>query len=123
MIEKIKKFFKNLFGINTNSQNYLEAPKNEMPKNEILHTSNIESQDKYNEFQGQIKILPDEEKEKALKLQMDYKAGIIEEEDLSNEDFDILSNLYEEQIQKTKQSIENYRKKILNIQAKLAQNS
>ena len=117
MIEKIKEFFRNLFGIN--SQNYLEAPKNEMPRNEILHTNNIESQNKYNQFQRHIKIIPDQEKEKALNLQNDYKAGVIEEEDLSEEDFDILSNLYESQIQNTKSSIENYRKKILNIQNKL----
>ncbi len=121
MIEKIKEFFRNLFGIN--SQSYLEAPKNVMPQNEILHTNNMESQNKYNEFQEQIKIITDQEKEKALKLQNDYKAGVIEEEDLSNEDFDILSNLYESQIKNTKQSIEDYRKKILNIQTKLAQNN
>ena len=119
MIEKIKEFFKKLFGIN--SQNYLEEPKNEVLKNEILQTNNMKLQ--YNDFKEQIRIVPDEEKEKALKLQNDYKSGVIEEEDLSDEDFDILSNLYESQIKNTKQSIENYRKKILNIQTKLAHNN
>ena len=119
MIEKIKEerikcFFKNLFGIN--SQKYLEEP-----KNEVLQTNNMKPQ--YNDFQEQIRMVSDEEKEKALKLQNDYKTGVIEEEDLSEEDFDILSNLYESQIKNTKQSIENYRKKILNIQTKLAQNN
>ena len=56
-------------------------------------------------------------------MQKDYKAGIIEEEDLSEEDFELLSNLYEKQIQNTKKSIENYRAKILNIQTKLTQNN
>ena len=121
MIEKIKEFFRNLFGIN--NQNYLDAPKNDVPQNEILQTNNMSSQNKFNEFQEQIKILPNEENEKALKLQNDYKAGLIEEEDLSEQDFDTLSNLYESQIENTKKSIENYRKKILNIQTKLASNN
>ena len=107
MIQKIKNFFKNLFGLN--SQKYLESPKNETLQN--------------NDFQEQIKIVPDEEKEKALKLQNDYKSGVVEEEDLSEKEFDILSNLYESQIKETKRSIENYRQKILNIQNKLTSNS
>ena len=119
MIEKIKDFFRNLFGINR--QNYLEAPKDEILQNEILQKNNKKPQ--YNDFQEQIRIVPDEKKERALKLQNDYKSGVVEEEDLSDEDFDILSNLYESQIESTKQSIENYRKKILNIQTKLAQNN
>lgn len=117
MIEKIKDFFKKLFGIS--NQNYLEAPRDEVLQNEISQTNNMKPQ--YNDFQEQIRIVTDEEKE--LKLQNDYKSGVIEEEDLSDEDFDILSNLYESQIKNTKQSIENYRKKILNIQTKLAQNN
>ena len=121
MIERIKEFFRNLFGIN--SRNYLEAPKNNVPQNEILHTNNEKLQSRFNQFQEQIKIKSNPQEEKALKLQRDYKAGIIKEEDLSEENFDILSNLYENQIQNTKASIENYRKKILNIQTKLAQNN
>ena len=121
MIEKIKEFFRNLFG--TNNQNYLDAPKNDIPQNEILQTNNIQSQNKFNEFQNQIRIVPDQEQEKAIRLQKDYKAGLIEEEDLSDEDFNLLSNLYEKQISNTKQSLENYRRKILNIQNKLASNN
>ena len=70
-----------------------------------------------------MKASSDIEIEKALKLQKDYKAGLIEEEDLSEEDFDLLSNLYETQIEQTKQSIENYREKILNIKNKLVVNN
>ena len=121
MVEKIKEFFRNLFGIKT--QKYLDAPKDDIPKNAILETNDVEHKDRFNEFQNQIKIMPNYEEEKALKLQKDYKAGLIEEEDLSEEDFDILSNLYENQISKTKQSIENYRRKILNIKTKLASNN
>ena len=120
MMERIKKFFRNLFGI---SQNYLEAPKNDVHQNEILYTNYEKLQSRFNQFQEQIKIESNPQEEKALKLQRDYKAGIIEEEDLTEEDFDILSNLYENQIQNTKASIENYRKKILNIQTKLVQNN
>lgn len=121
MIEKIKEFFRKLFV--TNNQNYLEAPKNDVPQNEILQTNTMKSQDEFNKFQNQIKVVPDQQQEKAIKLQKDYKAGLIEEEDLSEEDFSILSNLYEKQISNTKQSLENYRRKILNIQNKLASNN
>ncbi len=116
MIEKVKKFFRNLFG--TDNKVYLEAP-----KNENTNINYIESQNRNNEFQEQIKVAPDIVREKALRLQKDYKAGLIEEEDLSEEDFEILSDLYYSQIESTKQSIENYRKKILNIKTKLAQSN
>ena len=52
MMERIKKFFRNLFGI---SQNYLEAPKNDVPQNEILYTNNEKLQSRFNQFQEQIK--------------------------------------------------------------------
>ena len=121
MIEKIKEFFRNLFGIN--SQNYLEAPKDNIPQNEILQDNIDEFQSRYNQFESQIKTESNQQEEKALKLQRDFKEGIIEEEDLSEEDFDILSNLYEKQIKDTKQSIENYKNKILNMKTKLAKNN
>ena len=117
MIDKIKNFLKKLFGLN--NLHYLEAPKNDTSQEE-LKQNNIKLQ---SEFAKQIKIKPDEKKKLALRLQKNYKEGIIEEENLSEEEFDLLSNLYESQIESTKQSIENYRNKILNIQAKLAQNN
>lgn len=121
MIEKIKEFFRKLFG--ANNQNYLDAPKNDIPQNEILQTSNVQNQNRSNNFQNQIKIVADYEQEKAIKLQKDFRSGLIEEEDLSEEDFNILSNLYEKQISSTKESLENYRRKILNLKSQLASNN
>ena len=56
-------------------------------------------------------------------MQKDLKAGLIEEEDLSEEDFDSLTKLYESQIEKTKQSIQRYKNRIVSIKTKLAQNN
>ena len=113
MIEKIKEFFKKIFG--NNNQNYLEAPTDDILQDEKKYT-NYNSE---NNFQNEIKIESNSNEERALKLQIDFKDGAINEEDLSEEDFDILSNLYEKQIQDVKKSIENYKKKILNIQNRL----
>ena len=56
-------------------------------------------------------------------MQKDFKAGLIEEEDLSEEDFNLLSKLYESQIEKTKQSIQTYKNRIISVKSKLAQNN
>lgn len=121
MIEKIKNFFRNLF--KEKSINFIEAPKNDAFQSETIKSNDEKPHNNFNQFQKAIKVDADVQEEKALKLQKDYKAGIIKEEDLSEEDFELLSNLYEKQIQHTKKSIENYRAKILNIQTKLAQNN
>lgn len=121
MIKKIKEFFRKFFG--TNNQNYLDKPKKKIPQNEILQANTTKYKSEFDEFQEKIRITPNQEQEKAIKLQKDYKSKLIEEEDLSEEDFNILSNLYEKQINNTKQSIENYKRKILNIKAELASNN
>lgn len=114
MLEKIKEFFKNLF--KTNNQQYIEAPK------EVIEPiSNMQEQRNF-EFKNQIAVA-NEEEERILKLQKDLKAGLIEEEDLSEEDFVSLTKLYESQIEKTKQSIQRYKNRIVTIKSKLAQNN
>lgn len=114
MLEKIKEFFRNLF-IKSN-QKYLEAPKEIIePENNIQISRNIE-------FKNSI-IIDNEEEKRVLKLQKDFKAGLIEEEDLSEKDFELLTNLYENQIEKTKQSIQKYKNKIISVKSKLAQNN
>ena len=94
MIEKIKEFFRNLF--KTNNQQYIEAP-----KEAIEPISNMQEKRGF-DLKNQI-VVANEEEERILKLQKDLKAGLIEEEDLSEEDFDSLTKLYESQIEKTKQ--------------------
>lgn len=112
MLKKIKEFFRNLFKIN--EQKYIEAP-----KEEIKPISEIQ---KENDFRTQVAVTSEEEK-RILKLQKDFKEGLIKEEDLSKEDYDSLVNLYKSQIEKTKQSIEEYKNKIIAIKSKLVQNS
>lgn len=114
MLEKIKEFFRNIFGIN--NQQYLEAPK------EYVGTiNNIKSQKNIN-IKDEM-VIDNEEEKRILKLQRDFKAGLIEEENLSEEDFNLLSKLYEKQIEKTKQSIQAYKKRIISVKSKLAQNN
>ncbi len=103
MLEKIKEFFKNIFGIK--SQQYLEAPKEEVQKNA--------------NFKEKVAIVSETEK-RILELQRDFKAGVIEEEDLSEEDFQALSELYESQIEKAKEAIKNYKSRILSVKASLS---
>ena len=53
-----------------------------------------------------------DEKERLLKLQGDLEAGVIFEEDLSEQDLDALEQLYKEQIALLKEMQEVYKKKI-----------
>ena len=111
MLEKIKEFFRNIFGIN--NKQYIEAAKEDVePINNIKLQRNIN-------FKDEIAVTNEEEK-RILKLQRDFKAGLIEEEDLSEEDFNLLSKLYESQIEKTKQSIQTYKNRIIFVKSKLA---
>lgn len=108
MLEKIKQFFKNIFGIN--NVQYIEAP-----KKEVVPMNNIKLQNNIN-FKDEIVVYNEEEK-RILKLQKDFKSGLIEEEDLSDEDFNSLSELYERQIEKTKQLIQTYKNKIMSLKS------
>lgn len=112
MFNKIKEFFKNLF--QTNKPKYIEAPKEVV---EPINNNQVQTS-----LKSQI-IINNEEDNRILKLQEDYKAGLIEEEDLSEEDFDLLTELYEKQIEKTKQSIQMYKNKILSIKSQLVDNN
>lgn len=73
-------------------------------------------------FKNEIVVVNEEEK-RILKWQQDFKAGLIEEENLSEEDFNLLSKLCESQIEKTKQSIQTYKNRIISVKSKLAQNN
>ena len=114
MLEKLKKFFRNLFKIE--DKRYLEAPK------EIIEPVNNASVSNKNDFINQI-IVDNSKNDRALKLQKDFKEGLIEEEDLSEEDFELLSNLYENQIESIKKSIQSYKDKIVSIKNQLVKNN
>lgn len=106
MLEKIKIFFMKIFGIKR--QKILDKP----IKNEIVQDT------RKDEFEKSIKISLDED-ERILKLQKDFEAGLILEEELSEKDFNLLYDLYESQIEKKKKSIQDYRNKILALKEKL----
>ena len=106
MLDRIKEFFRNAFG--GNEQKYIEAPK----------VNHIKEQENTN-FKENL-FISNEEEQRILKLQRDFKAGIIEEEHLSETDFEALSALYEKQIMKTKASIQNYKNRIMEIKQSLA---
>lgn len=108
MLKKIKEFFKKILGIK--EQQYLEAPKEKI---------NFEETQKNSNFKEKVAIVNETEK-RILELQRDFKAGVIEEEDLSEEDFQALSELYESQIEKAKEAIENYKSRILSVKASLS---
>lgn len=108
MFEKIKDFFMKIFGIK----------KQELLIEDVKYES--VSDTRKEEFEKNIRVAKDEEKERILKLRKDFESGIILEEDLSKDDFDTLYNLYEREIQSTRESIQNYRDKILVLKNKIA---
>ncbi len=113
MLEKIKTFLKKLFG--RENVKYIEAPK------EVITSIVNQQEQKVTDFKNQIML---NNKEKSiLELQQKFKLGEIQEEDLTEEEFNGLTKLYEEQITKTKQSIQRYKNKIIAAKSKLAQNN
>ena len=108
MFEKIKDFFMKIFGIK----------KQELLIEDVKYES--VSDTRKEEFEKNIRVSKNVEEERILKLRKDFESGIILEEDLSKDDFDTLYNLYEREIQSTRESIQNYRDKILVLKNKIA---
>ena len=108
MFEKIKDFFMKIFGIK----------KQELLIEDVKYES--VSDTRKEEFENNIRVSKNEEEEMILKLRKDFESGIILEEDLSKDDFDTLYNLYEREIQSSRESIQNYRDKILVLKNKIA---
>lgn len=113
MLTKVKAFFKNLFG--KNNHKMLDVPANS--------TENAKEKQLIDDtFKNKITIDLTEQN-RILKLQKDFRAGLIKEEDISDEDYEALSNLYDKQIEETKQEIQNYKNKIIALKSKLTQNN
>ena len=70
-------------------------------------------------FKEDKEIKQDEEKLLILKIQEDYKNDIIDEEDISKEDYKKLLELYDEQNQKINEEIERDKIEIKNMLEKL----
>jgi len=92
IIKRIKEFFKDLF-------NKFKKQKYSYKKEKIVYEYN-------NSFKKDIVIKQDKQKLRVLKLQQDYKNGLIQEEDISKEDYQRLLKLYDEQNNKIKEEIE-----------------
>ena len=105
IINKIKSFFKKL----------LEKFKYEQDNHD--EEKIIDNQEK--DFKSEIIIKTDEEKLRILKLQEEYKKGLIEEKDISKEDYKKLLELYDEQNKKIKEEIERDRIEIKKMLQKL----
>jgi hypothetical protein len=102
LFTKIKNFFLNIFRKDTS-------------KDEIIENTTNVMNNKSN-FRSNITIKQDEEEMKILKLQQDYKAGNILEQDMTDEEHKKLIELYKKQNDDLKEKIEikknNLRKRL-----------
>lgn len=89
---KIKSFFKNLF------------KKKEEPVKKISEETNII--DEKSTFEASIVVKKDEERERILELQKRFREGKLNPEDVTEEDIDKLTELYNEQIADLNKQIE-----------------
>lgn len=108
---KIKSFFRNLF-----RRNKFVSEVNAIENN----TENIvtERENTKNSFMESIRNIEDEET-KLLKLQKQYDNGEIKEEDLTQEQYISLCNLYDKQIADLKKSNQIRKQKLLEYRRKL----
>ena len=112
IFQKIKNFFKRLFGKEENSFNTA-------PVQNIEDTVPTNSRTSFSET---IRIVEDEET-KLLKLQKQYRSGQIKESDMSQEQIDSLCNLYDRQIENSEKSNQKRKEKILLYRRKLQMNN
>lgn len=99
---RIKNFFKNIFYKKSKIENVFKEIKN-----------------KEDNFKQDIMIKQDKEVLRILKLQEDYRNGLIEEEDISKEDYQKLLDLYDEQNRQIQEEIEREKIQIKNMLEKL----
>lgn len=107
IFNKIKSFFKKLFNNGQDNNQVVSADNNILNEND-------------NEFRDYIKMTEDEET-KLLELQRKYREGEIAEDDLTDEQIEALSNLYDKQIQELKKSIEIREQKIAEYKKRKAE--
>lgn len=105
--EKLKKWL----GIGVDKNKQLDESKENV--NEIVDVK-IDVPD----FKENLYVEEDGERLKIINLQQQYKEGKIKQEDLTEEDIDKLIALYDEQIEKVKQEIEEKKIKIENMKNK-----
>ena len=111
IIEKIRSFFTKIFH------------KSKYKDNNLTNFTEQENPYNNNNFKEQMVIKEDEEKLRLLKLQKDYENGLIEEENISQEDYQKLLDLYDEQNEKISKEIEKDRIEIKNMLQQLKKNA
>ena len=109
IFSKIKLFFRNLFKINKTEDNTVIENIIEEKNNSI----------KENNFTSNIKLLEKKPNLRLQKMSKDLESGKIIEEDLCEQELRELREFYLQQIEEKKQSIENYKNKIIRIKAQL----
>ena len=109
IFSKIKLFFRNLFKINKTEDNTVIENIIEEKNNSI----------KENNFTSNIKLLEKKPNLRLQKMSKDLESGKIIEEDLCEQELQELREFYLQQIEEKKQSIENYKNKIIRIKAQL----
>ena len=107
-LQKIKSFFMNLFRKNRVAEKTAVEP---IAENKVENKKT---------FVKEIKVQQDNEKINLLKLQKDYEAGLIKEENMTDEQISKVEELYKEQITKLRNDYDGYKQKIINIRKKLA---
>ena len=107
---KIKKFFRNLFNKNKQEENFTTQ--------NVIRKSNIQV-DKDN-LVSSIKIITPKLNLRLEKMSKDLENGEIIEEDLCEQELQELRKYYLQKIEEKKQSIENYKNKIIQIKGRMA---
>ena len=106
---KIKRFFKNLFNNTDTTDDYVAIATN---------NNSVEIENRKTSFMESIRNIEDEET-KLLKLQKQYRSGIIKEEELTEEQVNSLCTLYDKQIANLKKSNNMRKQKLLEYRKKL----
>ena len=106
---KIKRFFKNLFNNTDTTDDYVAIATN---------NNSVEIENRKTSFMESITNIEDEQT-KLLKLQKQYRSGIIKEEELTEEQVNSLCTLYDKQIANLKKSNNMRKQKLLEYRKKL----
>lgn len=102
---KIKNFFAKIFG--------KKVENSEVSEEELTNNPEIINEEDNKEFKESIKVEEVEDEEaKILDLQRRYRRGEIADNDLTDEQIDALSNLYDKQIEALKKAIAEKEQKI-----------
>ena len=111
ILGRIKLFFKNLFKS--------KIQESMINKNIIVEQEKSNTIEE-NNFVNNIKVQENKQNLRLKKMSKDLESGKIIEEDLCEQELQELREFYLQQIEEKKQSIENYKNRIIRIKAQLA---